>query len=242
MHADTGVQYDERLMCPLCCKAGRWGDDAQSWSTEDDLEPGQTAVECPVSGERVVFRPANAAVRQRGAAIAGVPMLMAPAAAAPAAAPQNVNECSFFFIDAAKLRAFNRTTMPHHQQLLQAHPGMLVQRTITFEDACNGKLIENFLTVSHRWMAAHDPDEDGTQLQKIKEHLEANPQIKFVWYDVSGAGWIPILSLLLHAATAALPPAEACSLGSRFLQAWCLPQGERTPTEMISFRRMLKEV
>ena len=73
---------------------------------------------------------------------------------------------------------------------------MVVEHSVSFEEACAGSLVGEVLTVSHRWMKAHEPDPDGTQLRVIKEYLKAHPRIKLVWYD-----------------------------------AWCLPQGDRTPGE-----------
>ena len=81
--------------------------------------------------------------------------------------------------------------MPHYQQLLRAHPGMLVPRTVTFEEACRGVLVGDICTVSHRWMAKEDPDEDGTQLAAIKAYLKAHPNVKWVWYDA----WWCVLAL-----------------------------------------------
>ena len=60
---------------------------------------------------------------------------------------------------------------------------MLVPRVVTFNEACSTALVGEVCTVSHRWMEPHDPDADGTQLAAIKAHLDAHPNIKYVWYD-----------------------------------------------------------
>ena len=159
----------------------------------EDLQDDQCTVECEECANTIAFRPALREEKNEG-----------DVAAQPLDAD---GSCRFFFVDTDRLLKYEGKTLPHHQQLLRAHPGMLVERAVRFEEACSGKLIEEACTVSHRWMSAHEPDEDGTQLTAIKAHLKANPKIKWLWYD-----------------------------------AWCLPQGERTASELASFKRMLREV
>ena len=85
---------------------------------------------------------------------------------------------------------------------------MVVRRYIVFTDVCAHANKGEICTVSHRWMARHEPDADGTQLKVVKAHVRAHrASIKLVWYD-----------------------------------AWCLPQGVRTPAEELEFKTMLREV
>ena len=37
--------------------------------------------------------------------------------------------------------------------------------------------------MSHRWIDSMEPDPDGVQLAKVREHLKNNPHIKKLWYD-----------------------------------------------------------
>ena len=41
------------------------------------------------------------------------------------------------------------------------------------------------LAVSHRWETTTQPDPSGAQMEAIRAHLIANPEIKHVWYDYS---------------------------------------------------------
>ena len=75
--------------------------------------------------------------------------------------------------------------MPRYQDLKHDHPDMLIPFTISLEEALNGTHVEDTLTTAHRWMHATVADVDGVQLEAIREHLRANPQIKRVWYDFS---------------------------------------------------------
>ena len=73
---------------------------------------------------------------------------------------------------------------PHPQELQRLHPGMLVQKRISFSDVLSGKLVsEGVCTTSHRWLHADHPDRDGLQLKAIKAHIAKNPRLRLVWYD-----------------------------------------------------------
>jgi hypothetical protein len=223
----SGTYYDELLVCPVCCAAGRWAKGAASeWELHEELD-GKSSAYCTEADQSVPFRPDGATIvrpktltSMKGASAAGAQGGMGPLgalfemkrsvpkapslAAAPAAAA--AGGCRFFFVDAERLKAFEGKTMPHYQELLRSHPGLLVPRVITFAEACAGTLTD-ILTVSHRWMAPHDPDADGTQLRATQAHLKAHPETKWVWYD-----------------------------------AWCMPQGQRTEAEIVEFKATLKEV
>ena len=45
-----------------------------------------------------------------------------------------------------------------YQQLLKLFPDMIVEREITFAGTCQAALVGEVLTVSHRWMQAHEPE------------------------------------------------------------------------------------
>ena len=98
----------------------------------------------------------------------------------------------FYFVLADKLRGSKATTLPALQSLL-ANPetrDWVVEIEMNFDDACRGKYVDEFLTVSHRWLTegAADPrrappDPKGKQLAAIKEHLAVRPMVKYVWLD-----------------------------------------------------------
>jgi len=60
---------------------------------------------------------------------------------------------------------------------------MIVEREVTFAGTCQAALVGEVLTVSHRWMQAHEPDPEGLQLAAIKAHLKAHEGIQLVWFD-----------------------------------------------------------
>jgi hypothetical protein len=91
----------------------------------------------------------------------------------------------FYFLDAARLRAYRGEGMPKFQELRNSDPGMLAARVVTFEEFCAGTLVTEVCTVSHRWIDRDKPDPDGTQLKKIQAHLDSHPAIKYIWYDYS---------------------------------------------------------
>ena len=116
------MQYDERITCPSCCKQGRWGEDARSWHLHNDLKPEQTAFECDECMEPVTFRPAGAGARRRAGVQQSNP---AAAIAATPSAAADADSCRFFFVDAARLRAYSGKALPHYQTLISEQPGML---------------------------------------------------------------------------------------------------------------------
>ena len=91
--------------------------------------------------------------------------------------------CSFWFLSADKLLQHEGTTPPKLQTLRRDHPDWLKQHTISFELGCSGEYTESFLAVSHRWEEPVEPDRLGVQFKAVKEHLRANPSIKWVWFD-----------------------------------------------------------
>ena len=98
----------------------------------------------------------------------------------------------YYFVLADKLRGTKAKTLPALQSLLadQETRRWIVEIEMNFDDACRGKYIEDFLSISHRWMTEGTaeprrapPDPKGVQLAAIKEHLETHPNIKYVWLD-----------------------------------------------------------
>ena len=113
----------------------------------------------------------------------------------------------FWFLRADFVLSFSGKKMPIFQELQRDSPGALEQIEISFEDVLSGTLATSYCVCSHRWMLSDRPDEDGTQLRAVKEHLGANRHLKHVWFD-----------------------------------AWCMPQGKRSPEDEAGFRAMLANV
>ena len=57
---------------------------------------------------------------------------------------------------------------------------MEISRTKAYQQS---DLVKTHLVVSHRWLEPTTPDVGGEQLRRIREHLVANPQFEWVWYD-----------------------------------------------------------
>ena len=91
-------------------------------------------------------------------------------------------ECTFWFVSASELRASTDESLPVFQDL-RKRVGFLQERTVTRDEAFRHSLQGKFLAISHRWMDKSQPDEDGKQLAKIKEHLRAHPTVEWVWFD-----------------------------------------------------------
>ena len=91
--------------------------------------------------------------------------------------------CRFYFLDAVQLRDLEGKTLPFYQELRRTHPQLFVERTVTFMEALQGELVEEYSTGSHRWVKADNPDPDGVQLAAVRKHLLDHPQIRYFWYD-----------------------------------------------------------
>ena len=57
--------------------------------------------------------------------------------------------------------------------------------TVSFEEACRGAYRNEFLAVTHRWEATHQPDPTGDQAVGLQAHLKAHPEIQYVFFDYS---------------------------------------------------------
>ena len=66
------------------------------------------------------------------------------------------------------------------RQLNDSH---LVQEPVSVRRAVRGDHRGIYAAISHCWESAAFPDHSGEQLARIQEHLRANPNIKYVWYD-----------------------------------------------------------
>ena len=120
------------------------------------------------------------------------------------------DECSFFFLDATRLRALYREScqqvpdgqgkaggpadgaagkgsvfrLPMHQELREWCDGLLVtERLVHFSDVVSGAMVDEFCVVSHRWMGDASPDDDGCQAKAICDFLLDRPNIRYVWCD-----------------------------------------------------------
>ena len=96
---------------------------------------------------------------------------------------EDKKSCSFFFVDAAKLRSTEEKTLPAFQELCQRQ-GWIQKHEISASLAYRHRYVDmGFLAVSHRWEFMDFPDEEGKQLEALIAHLRVNIHIKWVWYD-----------------------------------------------------------
>ena len=105
---------------------------------------------------------------------------------------QEAPRVKYYFVRADKVREATATTLPALQTLLAdaTTRDWIVEREMTFEDACRGEYVEEYLVCSHRWLTEGTanprrapPDPKGVQLAAIKDHLAARPKIKHLWVD-----------------------------------------------------------
>ena len=105
-------------------------------------------------------------------------------ARAEATAEDERDECSFWFVRADFLRAFEGTTPPSFQEIREQHPEALERQTVPALAAFRGEYARSHCVVSHRWMSAGAPDDaTGAQFRAVQQHLRARPSIAWVWYD-----------------------------------------------------------
>ena len=94
---------------------------------------------------------------------------------------------------AAEVRITTRKTLPALQSLLEdpeTHE-WIVEVEMSFDAGCLGEYRKKFGVVSHRWLTDHakgdprraPPDPDGVQLAALKQWLNDNPDIEYVWMD-----------------------------------------------------------
>ena len=104
---------------------------------------------------------------------------------APEPQADSTETCSFWCLHADFVRKYPGKKLPFFQELRNKHPEALVQVTISYAQVVTGALVEDSLSVSHRWMVPNDPDPDGEQLKAIKAflHSDSGKKIKRVWID-----------------------------------------------------------
>ena len=90
---------------------------------------------------------------------------------------------TFYFLRSAKVCKLAGDRLPTFREAKAA--GLLIQRTMTLGDALRGKYVKEILAVSHRWDTSDEPDTTGEQFIALKEHLNAHPEIKLVFFDFS---------------------------------------------------------
>jgi len=94
------------------------------------------------------------------------------------------DEPFFYFIPAKTVREWSSESLPRMQKLRDDK--LLKKMKVPLKDAFHGKgIIRSILFVSHRWEVSGKPDLEGVQLAAIKAHLEAHPEIEWVWFDYS---------------------------------------------------------
>lgn len=88
--------------------------------------------------------PRRARALSSGAAVASTPRAVA--------AHEAVQD--YWFVRAARVRAFDEPTLPHFQEMQRRFPGMLKRERVAFADVLtNRRLVEGgYVAVSHRWM------------------------------------------------------------------------------------------
>jgi len=95
-------------------------------------------------------------------------------------------QCTFYFIDADKLRAEGDTfdRMPEFGTLQQMG-GWLVQKAIEIPKAHTGVYVDDMLAVSHSWESKSHPDTIGEQWKNIRKFMntERGSTFKWVWVD-----------------------------------------------------------
>ena len=104
--------------------------------------------------------------------------------------PQRGEKCSFCFVDADMVRAWEPSaaepTLPRHQELLKRE-GWIEEMSFSLEDAfpIDGgsmtSMAQLVLTVSHRWEEAARPDVSREQIMQIKKMLKERPNFKYIW-------------------------------------------------------------
>ena len=100
--------------------------------------------------------------------------------AASTASATHSSDCDFYFLDAETIRTTATDILPRMQD---APAEWLVQKQVTFAQACFGAYKSEYLVVGHRWEERSNPDPDGVQIRALKEHLVSHPHIRWVWYD-----------------------------------------------------------
>lgn len=111
-------------------------------------------------------------------------LAMVPEITAAMQAEDAAHICTFCFLSADFIRRLpaNTITLPKCQDLVKT-PGALKLLDIRRDLAFNGRYIDTYLAVSHRWLAPDAPDKGGEQFAAIKKYVVDHPKVEWVWYD-----------------------------------------------------------
>lgn len=61
--------------------------------------------------------------------------------------------------------------------------GLVKLMTISLRSAFSGELVEEFLSVSHRWDSPDIADPSGKQYAAIRDYVLKNPKVQHIWMD-----------------------------------------------------------
>ena len=91
------------------------------------------------------------------------------------------HRCSFYFLDAEKVRVDGGefSKVPEFSQLQTG--GWLSRNAIDIDKAHLGCYVEDVLSVSHSWESKPHPDTTGEQWTIIRKFLDSDPGLKFKW-------------------------------------------------------------
>ena len=99
-------------------------------------------------------------------------------------------EVQFSFLRASVLRDDGARSalegpsgLPSFQSIMKKRPNWIVSQSVSELQACQHKLVDRFLTVSHRWETDKAPDEKGAQLASVVAFVKSHPKVEFVWFD-----------------------------------------------------------
>ena len=93
-------------------------------------------------------------------------------------------EQGFYFLDVAKLIGCSR--LPVFQEAKRQ--GLLVREKVSLKQVIRGEYKTQYLAVSHKWVAADQPDPTSQQLGLLMHYLKTDPHgqlVTRVWYDWS---------------------------------------------------------
>ena len=147
----------------------------------DAREADTTAMGMEALAERLLKL--SASVKQEAAQVAGPISAEETAARELIDAETAEGECTFWFAAVAVILCNTEAkTLPSFTELSQRE-GALVKQKISRGEAFRGVHRDELCAISHRWEAPETPDGLGVQMNALREHLRAKPQIKYVWYD-----------------------------------------------------------
>ena len=63
--------------------------------------------------------------------------------------------------------------------------GWIEYRTISFDEVIRGSYVKEYMTVSHRWETAEQPDPEGVQFEAIRAYAMTHPDVKYILFDWS---------------------------------------------------------